>query len=330
MMLPTGERMARFGVLKTTSTKYAFTAESLLLSQIPVNCPPLDIVQADVEKLYSLRDNQGEPAWSSLLKAQESALQATVDSRRLFRQYLTADSLKAGNDQLDDLELLLGLLLAPLQREDREGALTLQTQIMRALVYLGNELAGDFPYTVSKAVYNEGLPRLLGRATAELTVTSRKYGDVVLTAMLDGYSAPITAGNFADLAQRKFYDGLPLGEGRRMPLTADANRTFLSSGQPTLLGNTNVSGFIDPRTGRYRTLPVEILPDGASEPLYRPENMGGVPALPFRAKGSIGMVHSLGNPDDGSSEFFILLNDVQPGSKLQTQARRRADAAAQP
>ena len=73
-----------------------------------------------------------------------------------------------------------------------------------------------------------------------------------------------------------------------------------------------------------------LLPDGASEPLYRPENMGGVPALPFRAKGSIGMVHSLGNPDDGSSEFFILLNDVQPGSKLQTQARRRADAAAQP
>jgi cyclophilin family peptidyl-prolyl cis-trans isomerase len=29
-----------------------------------------------------------------------------------------------------------------------------------------------------------------------------------LTVVLDGYNAPVSAGNFVDLVQRKFYDGM--------------------------------------------------------------------------------------------------------------------------
>ena len=48
----------------------------------------------------------------------------------------------------------------------------------------------------------EGLPRLDGKATVEITV-----GSEVVTVELDGNQAPYTAGNFVDLAQKGVYDG---------------------------------------------------------------------------------------------------------------------------
>ena len=38
----------------------AYTAESLLLSGLPVECPPLDLLQFEVEKLWVLRDEYWE------------------------------------------------------------------------------------------------------------------------------------------------------------------------------------------------------------------------------------------------------------------------------
>jgi hypothetical protein len=71
---------------------------------------------------------------------------------------------------------------------------------MRALLRLGNLLSPKFPYEVCKAVACDGLPRLLGRAEAEMVVDRGSASKPLrLTLMLDGYSAPITAGNFADL-----------------------------------------------------------------------------------------------------------------------------------
>ena len=79
-------------------------------------------------------------------------------------------------------------------------------------------------------------------------------------------------------------------------------------------------GFVDPRTGDYRTVPVEILQAGASAPLYRQDapyaGAGTYPALPFRAAGSLGMVHSSANPDDGSSEFFMTMRELPGDSPL--------------
>ena len=48
------------------------------------------------------------------------------------------------------------------------------------------------------------------------------------------------------------------------------------------------------------------LADGASAPAYSAAALQCKPALPFRATGSLGMLHSAANADDASSEFFIL------------------------
>jgi hypothetical protein len=74
---------------------------------------------------------------------------------------------------------------------------------MRALLRLGNCLPSPkFPYDVCKAIACDGLPRLMGRAEAEMVVERGSSSKPIrLTLMLDGYSAPITAGNFADLVR---------------------------------------------------------------------------------------------------------------------------------
>ncbi|MGQ7123478.1 peptidylprolyl isomerase, partial [Escherichia sp. HC-CC4] len=59
-----------------------------------------------------------------------------------------------------------------------------------------------FPFNVPPEYAN--LPQLRGRATVEMQTTK---GD--LTIVVDGYSAPVNGGNFVDLVQRGFYDGLP-------------------------------------------------------------------------------------------------------------------------
>ncbi len=54
-----------------------------------------------------------------------------------------------------------------------------------------------------------------GRATVDMRITlkeARQDGvkDGLFRIVLDGYNAPITAGNFVDLVQRKFYDGMEI------------------------------------------------------------------------------------------------------------------------
>jgi hypothetical protein len=52
-----------------------------------------------------------------------------------------------------------------------------------------------------------------GRATLEMKITVKdnpNVKDAVLQIVLDGYNAPVTAGNFLDLVERKFYDGMEI------------------------------------------------------------------------------------------------------------------------
>lgn len=75
-------------------------------------------------------------------------------------------------------------------------------------------MVDKFPYEVPKDVANR--PLLKGRATVEMKVTVKdnpNIKDAVLQIVLDGYNAPVTAGNFIDLVERKFYDGMEIQRG---------------------------------------------------------------------------------------------------------------------
>lgn len=82
-----------------------------------------------------------------------------------------------------------------------------------------------------------------GRATLEAKVhvaeTPSGPQDVVMTIVLDGYNAPVSAGNFADLVLRKFYDGMEVQR---------ADGFVVQTGDP----DGPEDGFKDPATGEIR------------------------------------------------------------------------------
>lgn len=54
-----------------------------------------------------------------------------------------------------------------------------------------------------------------GRATLEMDVSmaevrNKGKADGKLRMVVDGYNAPLTAGNFVDLVDKKFYDGMDI------------------------------------------------------------------------------------------------------------------------
>ena len=100
------------------------------------------------------------------------------------------------------------------------------------------------------------------------TITIELYEDL----------APITAGNFIDLIEKKFYDGLSFH--RYEP------GFVIQGGDPR--GN-GTGGYVDPQTGSERRIKLEVSP-----------------ALKHGAAGGVAMARS-SNPDSASSQFYITI-----------------------
>lgn len=151
-----------------------------------------------------------------------------------------------------------------------------------------------------------GLPKLNGKATAEI-----KVGSKVIKVELDGDKAPVTAGNFVDLAEKGVYDGTIFHRVVRSPEPFVAQGGDPQSVDPSVPVNQLGSGGYKDSSGRERTIPLEILPEGAEQPVYGqtfPE--AGVmesPALNHR-RGAIAMARS--GVNTASSQFYITLADV--------------------
>jgi len=143
------------------------------------------------------------------------------------------------------------------------------------------------------------LPQLKGQATVELTVKGSP-----IAIELNGDMAPVTAGNFLDLVQRGFYDGLTFHRVVKEP-----QPFVVQGGDPK--GN-GTGGFVNPETGQRRSIPLEIVPKGEEEPIYgKTLEQAGVekePALNHK-RGSLSMARSQ-MPNSASSQFFIALAEL--------------------
>ncbi|PKU84622.1 Peptidyl-prolyl cis-trans isomerase CYP37, chloroplastic [Dendrobium catenatum] len=110
-----------------------------------------------------------------------------------------------------------------------------------------------------------------------------------IQVVLDGYSAPLTAGNFAKLVIDGAYDGVRL---------KCANQAVLSDNE---LENYGYS------------LPLELKPSGEFEPLYKTAlsiQDGELPVLPLSVYGAVAMAHNTDSEEYSSpSQFFFYLYD---------------------
>ncbi|KAK9818070.1 hypothetical protein WJX72_006649 [[Myrmecia] bisecta] len=162
--------------------------------------------------------------------------------------------------------------------------------------------AAGISFAIPKEYAN--LPRLTGRAVAEVVIErpdgSLSFVDnaggglqaqAKLELVLDGYSAPISAGNFVVNLMQGMYDGRPL------------NVSYAS----ILAGAGAAPG---------KTIPLENLPAGQFDPVYRlplEVQAGELPVLPLSIFGAVAMAHTA-DPEDGlaaGDEFFIYKFDRQ-------------------
>ncbi|MBD2567884.1 peptidylprolyl isomerase [Anabaena lutea] len=137
------------------------------------------------------------------------------------------------------------------------------------------------------------LPRLEGKATVVMTVKGSP-----ITIEVDGTNAPITAGNFVDLVQKGVYDGLKFHRVVREP------QPFVAQGGDPKGNGTG--GYIDPKIGTERRIPLEIKPKGAKDPIYG-KTITEQPELQHK-QGAIAMARSQ-MPDSASSQFYFTLAD---------------------
>ncbi|MEM8721700.1 MAG: peptidylprolyl isomerase [Cyanobacteria bacterium P01_G01_bin.39] len=232
---------------------------------------------------------------SYVLSSRRDKLLASIPDEDQAQAASLIEQLSQGTEKLKEI----------VESKDREATYIERRELLGLVTDLEELMVTEYPFEVPEEYAY--LPQLLGRATVALETNK---GD--LEIVVDGYSAPVNGGNFIDLVDRGFYDGL------------DFNRAedfyILQAGDPP----GEADGFIDPQTNEYRAIPIEVLVKGDDLPVYGEtlEELGrylDVPAIPFNAYGAVALARPANDPNGGSSQFFFFKFDTEitpPGYNL--------------
>ncbi|NES23828.1 MAG: peptidylprolyl isomerase [Symploca sp. SIO3E6] len=157
--------------------------------------------------------------------------------------------------------------------------------------------------TANPSSQTSELPRLEGKATVVLTVKNSK-----ITIEVDGTNAPITAGNFIDLVERGFYDGLVFH--RVVPDFVVQGGDPQGKDPNFPVERLGTGSFVDPETSQVRYIPLEIKPKGADTPTYsQTVDTVSTPIVLQHTLGAVAMARSQ-PPDSASSQFYIALSKL--------------------
>lgn len=263
---------------------------ALLRNALPIDNKPIRRIQATLEGLSEwLRSKR----WGPVAKDVDQVERWLNRDREAILASIPADQQAIATGYLEDMQAQLVPLRDAINLKDREAVWLTRSAMLDDVSRIEELMATEIPFEVPEAYGN--LPQLKGRATVEFITTKG-----TMRAVVDGYSAPVTAGNFVDLVQRGFYDGMEF-------IRAEENYV-LQTGDPA----GPAEGFVDPKTNAYRAVPLEILVKGDDAPVYGTtlEELGRYlddPVLPFSAFGTLGMARPGDDPNGGSSQFFFFL-----------------------
>ena len=264
--------------------------KALLRYALPIDNQAVRKLQASLEDIATqLRANRRWGAISADLTKAASVLSKTSE---LLKSVPKA-RINQAQALIDELQTGIVDLRKATDAKDKEQIFQGRAHLLNLVGQLEDYMVQSFPFEVPAEYSN--LPQLKGRATVEM-----KTNKGTLTLVVDGYSTPVTAGNFVDLVQRGFYDGLEF-------IRAE-DSYVLQTGDP----QGPEDGFTDPATGEYRAIPLEVLVEGDSVPTYgiTLENAGRYrdqPVLPFSAYGAVAMARPESDPNGASSQFFFFL-----------------------
>ena len=265
-------------------------ARVILRNALPIDNDLLRDVQIALEQMPRQANLK---RWSDLRKDIEKISQSLTQNKTQLIEAVDSDRRSIVTEHLTSLTTALVPLQEAIAIKDRNSVKALSEKALDYVGLVESDFIKAFPFEVPAQYAN--LPQLKGRALVEL---STEKGNAIIT--VDGYNAPVNAGQFIDLVQKGFYDGLTFTR-------ADENY-YLQTGDP----EGSAEGYIDPATNKLRTVPIEVrLPD-QKMPTYGKtfEEMGlsgTLPVLPFAAFGTVAMAHPNEDGNAGSSQFFIYL-----------------------
>ncbi|QHO00672.1 Peptidyl-prolyl cis-trans isomerase CYP37 [Arachis hypogaea] len=306
-------------ILYSPDTKVPRTGEVALRRAIPANANMKSIQDSLEDISYLLRIPQRKP-YGTMEGNVKKALKIAVDQKESILASIPAELKEKGSlvhASLIDGKGGLQALLQSIKEQDADKVSVNLASALDTVAELELLQAPGISFLLPEQYVQ--YPRLSGRGTVEFTIEkgdgstfspvggeSKKlppfrYNSLhMLSSMvsclteevvvIDGYSAPLTAGNFAKLVMDGAYDGAKL---------STSNQAILSDN-----GADKNSGF---------SVPLEIMPSGQFEPLYKTTlsvQDGELPVLPLSVYGAVAMAHNEVSDEYSSPyQFFFYLYD---------------------
>ncbi|MBA0829396.1 hypothetical protein Goarm_014004, partial [Gossypium armourianum] len=277
---------------------------ALLRYALPINNKAVREVQKPLEDISESLKIAGVKALDSVERNVRQASRALKQGKTLIISGLAEAKKDRGAELLDKLEVGMEELQQIVEDRNRDAVAPKQKELLQYIGDVEEDMVDGFPYEVPEEYRN--MPLLKGRAVVDMKVKVKdnpNLEECVFRIVLDGYNAPVTAGNFVDLVQRHFYDGMEIQR---------ADGFVVQTGDP----DGPAEGFIDPSTEKARTIPLEIMVDGEKSPAYEEtlEELGLYKAqtkLPFNAFGTMAMAREEFENNSASSQIFWLLKESE-------------------
>ncbi|MBA0636170.1 hypothetical protein Godav_029949 [Gossypium davidsonii] len=277
---------------------------ALLRYALPIDNKAIREVQKPLEDITESLKVAGVRGLDSVERNVKQASRSLKQGKSLIISGLAESKKDHGVELLDKLEIGMEELQQIVEGRNRDAVAPKQKELLKYVGDVEEDMVDSFPYEVPEEY--RSMPLLKGRAAVDMKVKVKdnpNLEECVFHIVLDGYNAPVTAGNFVDLVQRHFYDGMEIQR---------ADGFVVQTGDP----EGPAEGFIDPSTEKTRTIPLEIMVDGEKAPVYGStlEELGLYKAqtkLPFNAFGTMAMARDEFENNSASSQVFWLLKESE-------------------
>ena len=198
---------------------------AILRNSLPIEQKELRELQ---NKLEDTNDDLRGSRWSAIGKATSRSQFLVSNKKNQILDSIPEENKEKAVNLLSNLKEELDELREIANEKNKVSFLNLRRQSLKTIDDLESLLiTNNFPYKIPSEYDN--LPRLLGRANVEIKTSKGN-----MSAIIDGYNAPLTAGAFIDLSLKGFYDGLPINRAEEF--------FILQTGDP----KGEAIGYVDP------------------------------------------------------------------------------------
>lgn len=308
--------------------------ESLLRLGLPINNKEVRGLQEALETIkYDIGSKRKAAAVDGVKKAKTylSGNKASKIVASCRQSNVCTDLLKDLEKALDPLSDSLKESQDAFQGSEQERlaldkAYNAQQDTTRILTSIEEQMVPANYETPVPEEYSD-LPQLKKRATVEMVfkkadggpfdINGVNFPEAKMVMIIDGYTAPVTGGNFVDLVNKGFYTNMKIQR---------SDGFVVQTGDPDgkAVGYTGgkASKSIGAGPNGERLIPTEIFVQGDKGPFYEStiedEGRGGeATVLPFSSYGAMGWAREEYDVNSGSSQFFWLLfdSDLTPAGK---------------